>query len=316
LQEDAAPRIMTMLKGAMAELSVGNPEFLATDIGPVISREAQQRILDYIETMRTRGHAVYQIPLNAACAGQNFVPPTVIEIGRVEDLGPEIFGPVLHVMTFRAAALDALVDAINATGYGLTFGLHTRIDATVARVVERIHAGNIYVNRNIVGAVVGVQPFGGHGLSGTGPKAGGPLYLRALLAQVPFWDGETKRELPGPVGERNVWEMVPRGRILCVAETAAGRHAQGAAVRAAGGTVVTDPDGPFEAVLLEGDAAAVQKMAQLLAALPGPIIPVYALSCEDIAARLNYPVEFLMLERCISTNTAAAGGNASLMQIG
>jgi RHH-type proline utilization regulon transcriptional repressor/proline dehydrogenase/delta 1-pyrroline-5-carboxylate dehydrogenase len=316
LQEDAAPRIMAMLKGAMAELSVGDPEHLSTDIGPVISAPAQQGILDYIEAMRARGHAVYQSPLPAACAGQNFVPPTVIEIGRVEDLGPEVFGPVLHVMTFRAAALDALVDAINATGYGLTFGLHTRIDATVARVVERVHAGNIYVNRNIVGAVVGVQPFGGHGLSGTGPKAGGPLYLRALLAQAPFWDGEKKRELPGPVGERNVWEMVPRGRILCLAETAAGRQAQTAAMLAAGGTVVADPNAPFDAVLLEGDDAAAQKMAHFLAALPGPIIPFYALSCEDIAAGQNYPVEFLMVERCISTNTAAAGGNASLMQIG
>jgi RHH-type proline utilization regulon transcriptional repressor/proline dehydrogenase/delta 1-pyrroline-5-carboxylate dehydrogenase len=316
VQEDAAPRIMTMLKGAMAELSVGNPECLFTDIGPVISEPAQRGILAYIETMRARGHAVHQLPLTADCAGQNFVPPTVIEIGGVADLGAEIFGPVLHVMTFKAAALDALVDAINATGYGLTFGLHTRIDATVARVTDRIHAGNIYVNRNIVGAVVGVQPFGGHGLSGTGPKAGGPFYLRALLAQAPAWDGVRERELAGPVGERNLWRLVPRERIMCVAETEAGRHAQAAAVREAGGTVVTNPDGPCDAVLLEGDAAAAQKMAHRLAALPGPIVPLYALSRENIAAGQTYPVAWLMLERCISTNTAAAGGNASLMQIG
>jgi RHH-type proline utilization regulon transcriptional repressor/proline dehydrogenase/delta 1-pyrroline-5-carboxylate dehydrogenase len=316
LQEEAAPRILAMLKGAMAELSVGDPAFLATDIGPVISSPAQRGILDYVETMRARGHSVYQLPLPAACAGQNFVPPTVIEIGGVEDLGAEIFGPVLHVMTFQANALDALVDAINATGYGLTFGLHTRIDATVARVVKRIHAGNIYVNRNIVGAVVGVQPFGGHGLSGTGPKAGGPFYLSALLAKAPVWDGVTEQELPGPVGERNVWRLGPRGRVLCVVETDAGRQAQAVAVRAAGGAVVTDPDGPFDAVLLEGDAVAGQNMAQRLAALPGPIVPFYRLSREEIGAGQKYPAEFLLLERCISTNTAAAGGNASLMQIG
>ncbi len=313
VQEEAAPRIMAMLKGAMAELCMGDPECLSTDIGPVISESAQRGILDYIEKMRARGHAVHQLPRPADYTGQNFVPPTVIEIGGVEDLGAEIFGPVLHVMTFRANALDALVDAINATGYGLTFGLHTRIDATVARVVKRIHAGNIYVNRNIVGAVVGVQPFGGHGLSGTGPKAGGPFYLRALLAQAPAWDGVTERELPGPVGERNVWELRPRGCVLCIAETDAGRDAQDVAVRAAGGTVVRDPDATFDAVLLEGDATA---MAHMLAALPGPIVPFYGWSREDIAAGAKYPVEFLLLERCVSTNTAAAGGNASLMQIG
>src|SRR5207237_4739145 len=117
-----------------------------------------------------------------------------IEVNRVADVEREVFGPALHVLCYKREALDALIDEINAAGYGLTFGLHTRIDETIARVVERVEAGNIYVNRNIIGATVGVQPFGGRGLSGTGPKAGGPLYLGRLLADRP---SERSAELKG-----------------------------------------------------------------------------------------------------------------------
>ena len=124
-----------------------------------------------------------QTPLGEDAARGTFVAPTLIEVNRIADVEREVFGPVLHVLRYRREALDKLIDDVNAAGYGLTFGLHTRIDETIARVVERIEAGNIYVNRNIIGATVGVQPFGGSRLSGTGPKAGGPLYLSRLLAE-------------------------------------------------------------------------------------------------------------------------------------
>jgi RHH-type transcriptional regulator, proline utilization regulon repressor / proline dehydrogenase / delta 1-pyrroline-5-carboxylate dehydrogenase len=185
LQEDVADRMLTMLKGAMAELEVGDPRELSVDVGPVITAEAEGTIKAHIETMRSRGHAVTQAVLGETHGKGTFVAPTLIEVGKVGDVEREVFGPVLHVVRYRREALDALIDAINAAGYGLTFGLHTRIDETIGRVVERIEAGNIYVNRNIIGATVGVQPFGGSRLSGTGPKAGGPLYLSRLVAEAP-----------------------------------------------------------------------------------------------------------------------------------
>ena len=183
LQDDVADRMLTMLKGAMAELEVGDPRRLSVDVGPVITAEARDAITAHIEKMRGRGHKVTQTPLGDAAARGTFVPPTLIEVSKIADVEREVFGPVLHVLRYKREALDKLIDDINAAGYGLTFGLHTRIDETIARVVERIEAGNIYVNRNIIGATVGVQPFGGSRLSGTGPKAGGPLYLSRLVAE-------------------------------------------------------------------------------------------------------------------------------------
>ena len=183
LQADVADRIMTMLKGALAELTVGNPDLLATDIGPVITTEARDGILAHIEAMRRAGRRVHQHPLPADCDHGTFVPPTIIEIEDLSDLRQEVFGPVLHVLRFPRHRMMAMAEAINALGYGLTFGVHSRIDETIGRLTSCSSAGNIYVNRNLIGAVVGVQPFGGHGLSGTGPKAGGPLYLRRLMAR-------------------------------------------------------------------------------------------------------------------------------------
>src|SRR5690606_21649801 len=177
--------ILHMLRGAMRELRVGNPDHLATNVGPVIDADARDNILRHIETMRTAGHSIDQVELGPECRRGTFVAPTLIEINSIEELSREVFGPVLHVLRYRRDALDQVLDQINATGYGLTFGVHSRIDETIAHVTERVHAGNMYVNRNVVGAVVGVQPFGGEGLSGTGPKAGGPLYLYRLLAVRP-----------------------------------------------------------------------------------------------------------------------------------
>ncbi len=184
VQDDVAGRIVEMLQGAVRELGVGDPRRLATDVGPVIDADARAAIERHVEAMQRRGHRVWRATLPAGLAG-HFVAPTLVEIERIADLGREVFGPVLHLLRHPRDELPRLLDAVAATGYGLTQGVHTRIDETVAQVVAATRAGNVYVNRNVVGAVVGVQPFGGEGLSGTGPKAGGPLYLLRLLAARP-----------------------------------------------------------------------------------------------------------------------------------
>lgn len=182
LQEDVADHILTMLKGAMAELRVGKPQLLNTDVGPVIDRTAQSRLLAHIEKMKAAAKSYYQVPITAEVEQNGiFVPPTLLEIDHISQIEHEVFGPVLHVIRFNADQFEQIIDDINSTGFGLTSGLHSRIDATIDQWLDKVHAGNLYVNRNTVGAVVGVQPFGGMGLSGTGPKAGGPLYLQRLV---------------------------------------------------------------------------------------------------------------------------------------
>jgi len=383
LQDDAADRILAMLKGAMAELEVGDPRKLSVDVGPIITAGARDAILAHIETMRRRGHKVTQTPLDeAATACGTFVAPTLIEVNKVADVEREVFGPVLHVLRYRREALDSLIDAINAAGYGLTFGLHTRIDETIARVVERIEAGNIYVNRNIIGATVGVQPFGGSRLSGTGPKAGGPLYLSRLAAEpapgaldgvegagAAHWAvrvyldwlhaaghaAEAERcvglmarsplgarvELKGPVGERNVYTLGPRGRIAALASSQTAALIQIGAILATGNDAVINAsetlalkglppelthrvvmaffplDAPSLAgVLFEGEADALAWALRQLADRPGPIVRLQALTPARLAAGEDYDLAQLVEEVAITTNTAAAGGNASLMTIG
>ncbi len=327
LQEDIAERTLAMLKGAMRELVVGNPAALATDVGPVITAEAREAILRHVAAMRALGHAVETLELPAETAAGHFVAPTIIEIGAIGDVTQEVFGPVLHVLRYPRAGLDALVDAINATGYGLTFGLHTRIDETIARVTGRIGAGNIYVNRNIIGAVVGVQPFGGSGLSGTGPKAGGPLYLTRLMTQAPAPTLENST-LPGPVGEENSYRLRPRGAVAALARTEAGLRAQIEAILAAGNQAVVEAANPalpadiaasvrlvadidavedLRAVLTDAGGAALIALSRRMAAREGAIVPVLV-GAGDLSR--------LVEEVSISTNTAAAGGNASLMSIG
>ena len=182
VQREVEARMLAMLFGAMDELRIGDPRDLATDVGPVIDEEARDRIESYCHDAERDGRVLKRL---AAPSGGRFVPPTVLRVDGIEALGEEIFGPVLHVATFDADRIDAVVDAVNAAGYGLTFGVHTRIDDRVQHIVDRVRAGNIYVNRNQIGAVVGSQPFGGEGLSGTGPKAGGPHYVRRLTAGAP-----------------------------------------------------------------------------------------------------------------------------------
>ena len=177
LQEDVAEHILQMIYGAMDELVVGNPWQFDCDVGPVIDPAAQQKIQQHCNSYRRRAQLLKQLPTPES---GHFVGPAVIKVSGIEELEEEIFGPVLHVATFAAEQLDQVIDAINAKGYGLTFGLHTRLDSRVNHICQRIEVGNLYINRNQIGAVVGSQPFGGEGLSGTGPKAGGPLYVPRL----------------------------------------------------------------------------------------------------------------------------------------
>ncbi len=175
VQSDVADRVITMLAGAARELKLGDPRDPAVHVGPVVDAEAQARLLDHIATMKRTARVHYA---GEAPARGFFVAPHIFELDHPRDLEAEIFGPILHVVRYRASEQDALLDAIEATGYGLTLGIHTRIDGAADRIAARLSTGNIYINRNMIGAVVGVQPFGGSGLSGTGPKAGGPDYLR------------------------------------------------------------------------------------------------------------------------------------------
>ena len=192
VQEDVADKMVNIIKGAMDELVVGKPTQLTTDIGPVIDAEAQQNLLAHINRMKGVAKAYHEIKTAADVDDNNstFVRPILFELNNLNELQREVFGPVLHVVRYRASELDQLIDQINAKGYALTSGVHSRIEGTVDHIRDRIEAGNIYVNRNIVGAVVGVQPFGGHGLSGTGPKAGGSFYLQRLV-RTPEWVAPT-----------------------------------------------------------------------------------------------------------------------------
>lgn len=353
IQDDVADRILKLLKGAMQELKVNNPDRLSTDVGPVIDKGAQKVILDHIEAMREAGYKVYQTEADPQCEHGTFVPPTLIEIDHLGALKREVFGPVLHVMRYERDHLDDVLQQINATGYGLTFGVHTRIDETIQHVTSCVHVGNIYVNRNVIGAIVGVQPFGGEGLSGTGPKAGGPLYLHRLVKpfskDLPQWAQPQSQwpvvmTLPGPTGESNTYKLKPRGKVLCVAQTETGAKAQWDAVHKTGcQAVFVDNErvrawlqaehseqksqvrfiqasdigtAEIDSVLFEGEADALMVLNQRIAERTGPILTVQGLTTEALAAGEAYALERLLEEVSTSVNTAAAGGNASLMTIG
>ncbi|MGC1046117.1 trifunctional transcriptional regulator/proline dehydrogenase/L-glutamate gamma-semialdehyde dehydrogenase [Pantoea agglomerans] len=394
IQEDVADHTLKMLRGAMAECRMGNPERFSTDIGPVIDAEAKANIDRHIQAMRNKGFTVYQAVQDNPQDSKEwnsgtFVKPTLIELGQVSDLDKEIFGPVLHVVRFTRTNLPQLVEQINASGYGLTLGVHTRIDETIAQVTANARVGNLYVNRNMVGAVVGVQPFGGEGLSGTGPKAGGPLYLYRLLAHRPDsalrltfdrqdaerpadstlrqsllaphqalnnWAKDKPelaelcqhygdlaqagvvRLLPGPTGERNTFSLSPRDQVLCLADNEQDALIQLAAVTSVGSkalwqddelhrallaslpeavkariTLARDPlAAEFDAVIYHGDADQLRTLCEQIAAREGAIVSVQGFARGET----NLLLERLLIERSLSVNTAAAGGNASLMTIG
>lgn len=181
VQRDIADRIIDLIRGAMNELSVGKPYLHSTDVGPVIDLQAKTKLVSHIEHMRHTQTLINQIPLSDECANGDFVAPTAFEIDSIHALDEEKFGPILHVVRFEAKDLKEVVEEINNTGYGLTMGVHTRNETTYRWIEKNALVGNCYINRDQVGAVVGVQPFGGQGLSGTGPKAGGPHYLYRFM---------------------------------------------------------------------------------------------------------------------------------------
>ncbi|MFM7274946.1 MAG: aldehyde dehydrogenase family protein, partial [Gammaproteobacteria bacterium] len=183
VQEDIADRLIGMLRGAMDELRVSDPADLLTDVGPIIDEDARARLEAHAASLAGRGRLLHACTTAAGSEHGHFFAPRLYEIDSLDALQGEVFGPVVHLLRFAATELEALAARINALGYGLTFGVHSRIQSTVDRLARAVEVGNVYVNRNIIGAVVGVQPFGGHALSGTGPKAGGPLYLPRLLRQ-------------------------------------------------------------------------------------------------------------------------------------
>ncbi|NKX47735.1 bifunctional proline dehydrogenase/L-glutamate gamma-semialdehyde dehydrogenase PutA [Rhodobacteraceae bacterium R_SAG8] len=331
IQEDIAEDVIEMLEGAMNALVMGNPWDISTDVGPVIDETAQKGIAEHIETARAEGRIIAE--LTAPTVG-TFIAPTMIRVNGIADLEREIFGPVLHIATFKATELDKVIDAINATGYGLTFGLHTRIDDRVQHVSERIEAGNIYVNRNQIGAIVGSQPFGGEGLSGTGPKAGGPNYLPRFSAPdlkvvEDTWDSTQKDlpklpghsgafletiTLPGPTGESNRLSTLPRPALLCMGPGKDTATEQARAVTALGGNAVelsgsidatALTDGPaYGGVLWWGDEATARKLEQALSERDGPIIPLLR-GLPDTAR--------VRAERHVCVDTTASGGNAQLL---
>lgn len=392
VQKDNAETLVQMLKGAMQQLNVGNPQLLKTDVGPVIDAEAQQNIQSHIEKMQSKGYPVHQFMFNqkqGSLKSGTFIPPTVIELPNLNDLEREVFGPVLHVITYKYGELNQLLEHVNAKGYGLTMGLHTRIDETIQTVINTAHVGNLYINRNIVGAVVGVQPFGGEGLSGTGPKAGGPLYMYKLMQpnslnfEHPFgtldkiaesahasnqMDSKDSQQsslalfrhwakqqfpqfglvqqhspvgiytLPGPTGESNQYTVLPRARVLSIAENEQQQLAQLAAIFNVNSQVAISENNAFvlkhiqtmpeplkkqinlikdvgkddfDAVLHHGSQAELIHLQNQIAERSGAIVAITHLADDE----LSIPLEPLVIERALSINTAAAGGNASLMTL-
>jgi RHH-type proline utilization regulon transcriptional repressor/proline dehydrogenase/delta 1-pyrroline-5-carboxylate dehydrogenase len=182
VQSEVADSMSEMIAGAMRELVIGDPADPRTDIGPVIDADQLALLREHHAWLRANGRRIFECELPPGLDGHYFAP-IAYEIRSIAQLANENFGPILHIVRYDKRSLDQVVDAINATGYGLTMGLHTRLDTRVEQIVARARAGNLYVNRNIIGAVVGSQPFGGEGLSGTGPKAGGPHYLQRFCAE-------------------------------------------------------------------------------------------------------------------------------------
>ena len=374
LQDDIAERTLAMIKGAMNELRIADPSAMTTDIGPVIDAEAQQNLRAHIDKMKTvaRAHHETAVADNIDPAASTYIAPILFELNNLDELQREVFGPVLHVLRYRAGELDSLLKQINQKGYALTHGIHSRIDSTIARISDQIEAGNIYVNRNIVGAVVGVQPFGGHGLSGTGPKAGGSFYLQklsqggawqaptldhagapdttalpklqALIAQSGLDNDAQNRlkaaaeaaqkttlrhavqTLGGPTGESNQisWHLPPHIALY------GGDLEQGLAalipVAIAGGHLHVAKEHPL--ALLEKTADGLIRVSaepvsdharHVLALEPLPAALKTALAARDGAlvkiVDASGEVDILPLyeETSCSTNTTAAGGNASLM---
>lgn len=372
VQDDIADQLLAMLKGAVTELRTGPTDALCIDVGPVITRAARETINTHIGRMRDAGHKIEQPDMGKETQHGTFVAPTIIEIDNIDQLGREVFGPVLHVMRFARKEIAEVMRQINSTGYGLTFGLHSRIDKTIADVTAQAQVGNIYVNRNVIGAIVGLQPFGGRDLSGTGPKAGGPLYIGRLVKNAPrsttiergpVLDPDYEElarfvrltedapapyghkaprldnfvELPGPVGEKNLYGVHPRGRVLLLPATTEGLRDQLLAIFATGNLpFLADTDANralaadlpstvaqrlqwtenweleprFAQFLIEDTGQDIRPWLKAVAGQKGSV-PIVQLGI----GKGGYRTDWLLEEIAISIDTTAAGGNASLMAV-
>ena len=345
VQDDIADGFLDMLEGAMDELSVGDPWDPTTDVGPVISEAARDDQLAYLAGRNLRHQT--RVP---ETLGGHFVPPTLLEVGSIRAVEREVFGPVLHVARFASGDLDRVVRDINASGYGLTFGLHTRIDDRVEWMSREVRAGNIYVNRNQIGAVVESQPFGGEGLSGTGPKAGGPHYLNRFAAPrrvvvesapgrvvtldaaqaaldalppAPTAPLQTTNQ-PGPTGESNRLSVFARGAVLCLGPDAASAREQAATAREAQCPALVIAPGVEGEHALDGtlDVSALEHLKGFAAVALWADDATLAQHRQALARRSGPIVALsvgrdlashLVLERHVCVDTTAAGGNAALL---
>ncbi len=313
-QEDVADTFVLMLKGAMAELRTAPSHHLSTDFGPLIDEAAQARIKAYIAAMKQRFPIIGHAPAPLRNEGP-YLAPIAFEIDQISDLKEEVFGPVLHIVRYKACELDKTISSINALGFGLTMGLHSRIDDRIGRVKAKAKVGNLYVNRDQIGAIVGEQPFGGEGLSGTGPKAGGPNYLKRLTKpeqRTDTVDLVTEMVLPGPTGETNTLTSHPRGKLLCLGgDSPEILEQQVRLVQATGNVPVFADIEDLATALMRNDLKGVvidgrhrERVARAIAHRPGELLPV--LSAHDETYRFK-------LERVVTINTTAAGGNTALL---
>ena len=349
VQEDIATPLLRMLEGAMDELSVGDPWRFASDVGPVIDERARAKITAHVDAARQEGRLIKQLDVPET---GTFVGPALISVRGIEDVQEEIFGPVLHVATYRSGEIDAVCRAVAESGYGLTFGMHSRIASRVDHVVAQMPVGNIYVNRNQIGAIVGSQPFGGEGLSGTGPKAGGPHYVQRFsrtethhypLSDGPSADWRQVQEridglavarparqsvaMPGPTGETNALSTYPRGIVLCLGPGVERAREQAQAALGAGcSPLVIAPDASRdEGISGQLDAADLTRLNGFDAVCSQAPEADLSAARQALAARdgavlplitADDPAPFLVLERHVCTDTTAAGGNVELLASG
>ena len=347
VQEDVAKPFMEMLYGAMDELDVNLPWDFSTDVGPVITKTALDEIENYIDIAKKEGRLLKR--LDKPEVGL-FAGPAVIRVNDIKDMKKEIFGPVLHIATFKSSGIDQIIEDINGCGYGLTFGLHTRIDGRVEQLTRKLKVGNIYVNRNQIGAVVGSQPFGGEGLSGTGPKAGGPHYVNRFLKtqmvnhkipkSVCLEFSEVQAELdnlpkvsskplmtqilPGPTGESNQLSSYARGVVLCLGPTREDALAQAKIAEGMGCvTLIVAPD-----TYGDGVVNGFLERSHLRKLNGFDLVALWSDEKDLRKARLalasrsgpivplvanKYFADLCLLERHICVDTTAAGGNATLL---
>lgn len=349
LQEDIAKPFLKMLYGAIDELAIGDPWDHATDVGPVIDAAARDKIADYVDQAANEGRLMKRVK---APETGTFIPPSVIRVDGIGDMAEEIFGPVLHVATFTSDEIDQVIADVNASGYGLTFGLHTRIDDRVEHVTSNLDVGNIYINRNQIGAVVGSQPFGGEGMSGTGPKAGGPHYvkqftMRPTAVTSAISDGRTvsldevqsvvdamqsasrpmplaAAELPGPTGESNRLSTFGKGLVLCLGPDAEAADVQAAAAESVNCQALRIAPGVTGDNAIDGtlDPAALKDLGRI------HVVVLWSDGEDARAARTALAdregailpliraadvAGVCIKERHICIDTTAAGGNASLL---